>query len=353
MAKKYLNRAWMTTATTGTGPVTLGSAFGNEYFTFAEAGIANADTANYVIIDGTDVEIGLGTYTSSGTTFSRDTVIASRVSGTAGTGKLNLSGSASIFLTDTAADAQAVYDDLLNLAANSVLARAASSAGAVSGVALSASNLLGRGSTGDVAAISLGASLTMSGTTLSGTTASDTQAGVVELATTSETTTGTDTSRAVTPAGVHSAILGTTRLIGIGVITSAATVDYTNIGGPYSSILIVYQGTGTATAARTLQVALSEDNGGSFGTARTVASLSTTAGNFTMGAATISDTANTATNKTITPAAVGMNDVDATVTSNTYTTVATETVKTGVIDALRLSVSGATCSYAYQLYGVR
>ena len=166
MARVFLDRAWMTTATTGTGTVTLGSAKSADYFTFAEAGIADADTAYYVIIDGTDVEIGLGTYTASGTTFSRDTVLASKVSGTAGTSKLNLSGSATIYVTETGLEPNATFSQLRNQTANSVLARAAATTGAVSGVALSASQLIGRGSTGDVAAISLGTGLSFSGTTL-------------------------------------------------------------------------------------------------------------------------------------------------------------------------------------------
>ena len=93
----------MTTATTGTGTITLAVAK-NGYFTFAEAGLTNANTARYKIIDGNDFEIGIGTYTSAGTTFSRDTVLASKIAGTAGTSKINLSGTAEIFLTEAAGD---------------------------------------------------------------------------------------------------------------------------------------------------------------------------------------------------------------------------------------------------------
>ncbi len=56
-----------------------------------------------------------------------------------------------------------------SVAANSIIARPSASPGAPSAVTLSASQLVGRGSTGDVAAISLGAGLAMSGTTLSAT----------------------------------------------------------------------------------------------------------------------------------------------------------------------------------------
>lgn len=58
------------------------------------------------------------------------------------------------------------FAKMQNVAANSVLARAANSSGDVSEVALGASELLGRGSTGDVAAIALGSGLSMTGTTL-------------------------------------------------------------------------------------------------------------------------------------------------------------------------------------------
>jgi hypothetical protein len=55
---------------------------------------------------------------------------------------------------------------IANVGANIVLARAAATTGNVGEVAIGASQLLGRGSTGDIAAITLGTNLSMSGTTL-------------------------------------------------------------------------------------------------------------------------------------------------------------------------------------------
>jgi hypothetical protein len=58
------------------------------------------------------------------------------------------------------------YAKMQNVGANSVLARAAGTSGDVGEVSLAASQLLGRGASGDVAAITLGTNLSMSGTTL-------------------------------------------------------------------------------------------------------------------------------------------------------------------------------------------
>lgn len=102
MAKLY-NRAKMTTATTGTGTITLGSAVSG-YQSFASAGVQNGDVVSYVIEDNNgNVEFGTGTYTSAGTTLSR-TVTQASISGTWGTTAITLSGTANVFIAPLAAD---------------------------------------------------------------------------------------------------------------------------------------------------------------------------------------------------------------------------------------------------------
>src|ERR1700722_20920641 len=97
MAKLY-NLARMTTATTGTGTITLGVAVSG-YLTFANAGVQNGDVLFYGINDGAASEVGWGTYTASGTTLSRN-VIKSTNSNAA----INLDGSAQVYVTALASD---------------------------------------------------------------------------------------------------------------------------------------------------------------------------------------------------------------------------------------------------------
>lgn len=95
---KLVNRAYVSTATTGTGTITLGSPLAGQR-SFADAGVSDGDVVRYIIEDGNNWEIGTGTYTASGTTLSR-TVSESSNSDAA----INLSGSAVVYISAVEAD---------------------------------------------------------------------------------------------------------------------------------------------------------------------------------------------------------------------------------------------------------
>lgn len=80
MAFLVKDRVKETSTTTGTGTVTLaGASSGFQSF----SAIGNGNSTYYCIAaqSGTEWEVGIGTYTSSGTTLSRDTVLSSSNSG--------------------------------------------------------------------------------------------------------------------------------------------------------------------------------------------------------------------------------------------------------------------------------
>ena len=97
MALVLKDRVKETTTTTGTGTYTLGGAVtGFQSFTSV---LSNADTTYYCCTDGTSFEVGLGTFTSSGTTLARTTILESSNSNNA----VNwTSGTRDIFITQPA-----------------------------------------------------------------------------------------------------------------------------------------------------------------------------------------------------------------------------------------------------------
>jgi len=92
MALVVKDRVKETTATTGTGTITLaGAATGFQSFSV----IGDGNTTYYAIESGSDWEVGIGTYTASGTTLSRDTILESSNAGSA----ITLSGTSNVFCT--------------------------------------------------------------------------------------------------------------------------------------------------------------------------------------------------------------------------------------------------------------
>lgn len=105
MALVLADRVLETTNTTGTGTLTLNGALPG-YQSFSAIG--NGNTTYYTIFSGVDWETGVGTYTSSGTTLSRDTVYAS----SAGGSKISVAAGASVFCDYPSG--RAVYRDAAN-----------------------------------------------------------------------------------------------------------------------------------------------------------------------------------------------------------------------------------------------
>lgn len=109
---KHFNIAKMTTATTGTGTITLVSAVAG-FITFAASGVPDGETVTYTIEDDDNREVGQGVYSSSGTTLTRATVYNS----TNGGSKISLSGTAQVFIDVAAADLNVLMQPVANNAA--------------------------------------------------------------------------------------------------------------------------------------------------------------------------------------------------------------------------------------------
>jgi hypothetical protein len=95
MALVVKDRVRETTTTTGTGTITLGGA-ATGFQSFSVIGDANTTFYTIQLSNTNEWEVGIGTYTSSGTTLSRDTILESSNGGSA----VNFSaGSKDVFVT--------------------------------------------------------------------------------------------------------------------------------------------------------------------------------------------------------------------------------------------------------------
>ena len=138
----------------------------------------------------------------------------------------------------------------------------------------------------------------------------------------------------------------------IGTVRGAnSNQDLTGIG-QFTSFLIKGSLLSGGGPSGNVTVAISEDNGSSFGTARTLAA-SGAAHAQAHGSAIITGVGSTATNKVVTPAFATADDIDAGAgTVATYTTTATESTKTGITNALRFVSGAATQVFSFDVFGI-
>lgn len=108
MPTELYNHVGMTTATAGTGTITLGSAltavqspYSVSYQSFASAGVTSSDIVSYLIHDiNGNWELGYGTYSSAAGTLTRN------LDQSATGALLNLSGTAQVFIAARAINYQ-------------------------------------------------------------------------------------------------------------------------------------------------------------------------------------------------------------------------------------------------------
>ena len=160
MALVLADRVLETTTTTGSGTITLAGAK-QGYQSFSVIGDTN--TTYYTIAGVTEWEVGIGTYTASGTTLSRDTVLAS----SAGGAKVTFSaGSKDVFVTYPAGrSVDSTSATITTLTATTLtLANALGRAQGGTGVSTAPTNgqlLIGNGTGYTVASLTAGSGITI------------------------------------------------------------------------------------------------------------------------------------------------------------------------------------------------
>lgn len=184
MALVILDRVKETTSTSGTGTLSLsGAVSGFQSF----SNIGNANTTYYTIESNADWEVGVGTYTSSGSTLSRDTVLASSASGS----KITVAPGAFVWADYPAG--RAVSTDNAVTLTNKTISGSSNTLSNIANASLTNSSITINGSSvslGGSASVGTVTSIT-AGTGLSGGTI--TGSGTIAIDSTVATLTGTQT----------------------------------------------------------------------------------------------------------------------------------------------------------------
>lgn len=111
MSNNYLNRCWFNTTSSGTGSIVAGTAYDNSYFTPSQAGAVASRQYTWALMQGTDVQIFVGTYgTAGGGTITRDTTLISKISGSVGTANITLTGAGATVECVSAAEDQVGWE---------------------------------------------------------------------------------------------------------------------------------------------------------------------------------------------------------------------------------------------------
>jgi hypothetical protein len=97
------NMAAMTTATAGTGTMTLVAAI-TSFLDFQTAGVPAGATVTYLIVEATNREVGRGVWAQGAKTLTRATVLKSTNAGS----QVTLAGAAQVYIADSAEDHIAV-----------------------------------------------------------------------------------------------------------------------------------------------------------------------------------------------------------------------------------------------------
>jgi hypothetical protein len=179
MALVIANRVQETTTTTGTGTVTLAGAVAG-FQSFAVVG--NTNTTYYTITSGTAWEVGIGTYSTTGPTLARTTILSSSNANAA----ITLAGTSSVF---SSYPAEKVISDgygLLPVANGGTGATTLTANGVLYGSGTSAIAATAVGTTGQVLVGNTGAAPSWS--TLSGIGVTSFSAGTTGLTPSSATT---------------------------------------------------------------------------------------------------------------------------------------------------------------------